>query len=195
VIDDIAFGAAGRDEFHGGFGDDILEGGDGDDVLYGDVGSDMLAGGSGDDWISSGGGSTTIATGTGEDTAVFAFRITDGLVNSPSVGAQSVDDVITDFTPGQDKLSISWDDDWEYVDDDPMPIHLHLTFTQLDSNGDGRIDGADQGIDISNVTFEEETKPSLVIDVGDLDHIDTRIFSTGTITLFGVTRLEAGDLG
>lgn len=88
---DVIFGDAGAntiegnqgdDEIHGGGGSDILRGGDGDDFLFGDDGSDMLIGGA---------GTNTLTGGAGAD-----------LFQLSKIGMQ----LITDFTRGQDKISL-----------------------------------------------------------------------------------------
>ena len=68
----------------GGLGDDKLIGGRGDDVLNGSWGNDFLSPGGGDNYLTG---------GKGRDTFAFGWKA-DG------------DNVITDFTRGQDKLRL-----------------------------------------------------------------------------------------
>ena len=67
-------------------GADILDGGAGNDVLFGQEGDDQLTGGTGND---------TMTGGSGDDT--FIWRAAD---------ADGSEDVIKDFTIGEDKLDL-----------------------------------------------------------------------------------------
>jgi Ca2+-binding RTX toxin-like protein len=83
-VDTWAFaGLGGRDVMSGGFGNDLLLGGTGNDTMSGLRGADLLDGGRGRDVMSG---------GLGVD--VFHFDQLDG------------NDVITDFTSGQDVIQI-----------------------------------------------------------------------------------------
>lgn len=77
-------GNGGDDRLYGYAGADTLEGGPGADRLYGSAGDDTLTGGPGDDRLSG-----------GADADVFVFTPGDG------------EDVITDFTRGEDKIDLS----------------------------------------------------------------------------------------
>lgn len=110
--DDTIDGGDGDDEAHGGAGNDSMDGGDGRDLLFGAWGDDSLIGGGGDDTFEGGAGNDVLtfagsaegerfgidvaAGGEGSDT----FRFVDGGVA-----------VITDFTPGEDRIDLSgiWD--------------------------------------------------------------------------------------
>ncbi len=81
--DDLIFGNVGNDELLGDRGNDSLFGGQDDDILNG---------GEDDDWIAGDRGADTLTGGDGADT--FLFRTGDG------------SDLLTDFTPGQDKLVV-----------------------------------------------------------------------------------------
>ena len=87
---DFITGGAGNDTVNGGAGKDTIEGNSGDDVQEGGDGSDTLSGGSDDDTLGSGAGNDTLTGGAGED--VFLFQTGHG------------NDVVTDFTVGQDLL-------------------------------------------------------------------------------------------
>ena len=85
-------------------GADILDGGAGDDYLFGQEGDDQLIGGTGND---------TMSGGSGADT--FIWRAAD---------ADGSEDVIKDFTIGQDKLNLQ-----EVLDptSDPLSDYLDIS--------------------------------------------------------------------
>lgn len=74
-------------------GGGILTGGSGRDILTGVGGADRLFGGAGDDILRDGAGSDTLTGGAGRDLFILSY---DGQ-----------HDVITDFTPGEDRLDLS----------------------------------------------------------------------------------------
>ena len=91
-------GGKGIDELHGNEGNDTLYGDEGNDILYGSLGNDILYGGDGNDTLH---GNSCYAGdedndilygGAGQDTFVF-----DGEGN----------DIIADYTAGQDTLEIN----------------------------------------------------------------------------------------
>lgn len=99
--DDYLLGDSGNDTMEGGRGNDYLKGGSGDDSLDGGRGDDEMLGGSGDDQLDGGRGDDMILGGTGDDTLTggqgedsFTYRAGDG------------DDVIADYTPGEDKIGL-----------------------------------------------------------------------------------------
>ena len=91
---DFLGGGAGNDTLRGGAEADSLAGHEGDDVLYGGEGNDMLEGGAGADTISGGTGDDEMYGDAGADTFVFA----------PGHG----NDVVYDFTSGEDKIELSF---------------------------------------------------------------------------------------
>ena len=93
---DHAYGGNGNDVLSGGLGMDRLYGEAGHDVLFGGRGSDFLQGGDGDDWIVGGKGRDHLHGASGADT--FIFEAED------SGAADETNDVISDFTPGEDIL-------------------------------------------------------------------------------------------
>ncbi len=111
-------GDGGANTLKGGGGDDQLFGsgntpGEGNDKLYGGDGDDMLTvtssgmnelhGGNGDDTITGGGGVDTINGGAGDD-QMTGNGGADIFVFSPGDG--DGDDIITDFTAGEDKINL-----------------------------------------------------------------------------------------
>ncbi|APX10300.1 fasciclin domain-containing protein [Tateyamaria omphalii] len=89
---DVGLGGDGDDIILGGRGRDTLNGGDGDDVLLGGRNHDTLDGGDGDDRLFGGRANDVLTGGEGEDVFVFGRR--DG------------DDLITDFTAGEDAIQL-----------------------------------------------------------------------------------------
>jgi serralysin len=104
---DRAYGGSGRDTLYGGHGNDRLYGGadgdlvygdHGDDQLYGDAGSDTLFGGAGNDTLFGGTGADVLTGGAGADHFVY--------LTSPEIGRGNGSDIITDFTPGVDRINL-----------------------------------------------------------------------------------------
>jgi Ca2+-binding RTX toxin-like protein len=77
----------------GSTGADTLLGGGGDEILFARAGDDHLVGGAGEDILMGGAGADTLTGGAGAD--VFVFR------------RGEMQDLITDFTPGQDRIDLS----------------------------------------------------------------------------------------
>ncbi len=84
-------GTPGTDLMFGSFRDSVLAGGDGEDALYGGPGNDVLNGGAGRDALIGGPGDDVVTGGPGCD--VFGIHT-----------AIEHRDVITDFTPGIDRV-------------------------------------------------------------------------------------------
>jgi hypothetical protein len=94
--DDKLLGGKGNDQLKGDTGNDSVIGNNGNDILWGSSGNDILSGGSGNDLLAGGEGTDKLTGGKGED--VFVLESSTTLAKA---------DIITDFTPGQDKLSLS----------------------------------------------------------------------------------------
>lgn len=91
--DDVLRGADGYDTIDGGSDNDTLYGGNHDDILQGGSGNDTLYGQADDDRIDGGLGNDDLYGGTGADTFVLAGTFGD--------------DVIHDFTDGEDLIDLS----------------------------------------------------------------------------------------
>ena len=112
--DDTLSGGDGRDDLFGGTGNDIVDGGNDNDDLFGGDGDDTLIGGNGNDDLEGGEGDDILEGGAGDDDLVGGFGA-DTFKFSSGEG----DDVIEDFTPGEDKIdlsTISSIDDFEDLD-------------------------------------------------------------------------------
>jgi Ca2+-binding RTX toxin-like protein len=90
---DVLYGGAQADRLDGGLDNDYLDGGIGNDNLFGGDGNDSVRGDSGNDYVKGGRGNDTLVGGTGFDR--FFFNTGDN------------DDVVTDFTFGQDRIQIA----------------------------------------------------------------------------------------
>ena len=105
---DVLHGGTGSDEIHGGQGEDTIFAGENDDTVFAGEQNDLVLGGLGRDRLFLGNGDDrfvdTAQTGiAGQDTVTGGAGV-DSFVFGPGIGG----DVITDFTPGTDRL---WLDD------------------------------------------------------------------------------------
>ena len=114
-------GTDADDIINGSEEDDILIGALGNDTIYGNGGNDVLKGAYDDDILVGGEGFDTLIGGKGNDTFVFE-----------SLGFQQ--DTIVDFQSGEDVVEMSG---------------FGITFDDLDTNGDGILDGTDANISTS----------------------------------------------
>ncbi|WP_191058277.1 calcium-binding protein [Geminicoccus harenae] len=195
--DDVLRGLAGDDELLGNDGDDRLEGGDGFDHLRGGQGDDLLFGGAGDDllrgdlrsgeidvftesfddYVNGGAGDDRIHGSFGHDVLVGGqgrdvFGVEE-VGRGFRDGSKPVMDVlVTDFVRGEDAL------------DDGT-----ISFDRYDFNGDGQIKGSDAYVTLQQVTYNGETKVSLVINL----RAEDATVASGKLTLFGVLGLDAAD--
>ena len=90
----------GADLLSGGAGNDRILGGAGNDALYGGVDNDLLYGGSQNDFLYGGTGRDLMSGGTGADMFVF-----NAVIDSPL--GSTTRDMIMDFSPGTDRISLS----------------------------------------------------------------------------------------
>jgi Ca2+-binding RTX toxin-like protein len=207
--DDLVHGGTGNDELFGGDGNDNLKGNDGNDTLWGDYGFDRLDGGGGNDklWVGAWGGrvlggggddlihagqgtdtTTLIDGGAGRDTFDYSFSFPGGAIDDPYAEFMNVNDLITDFTRGQDKLDLST---FIVSEADGVLVDRDITFGDLDTSGDGIFDGNDATASITTASFWGVHKDSLKIDMGQVGNTGG---VQGTITLYGVTELHPGDI-
>ncbi|MEB3884339.1 pre-peptidase C-terminal domain-containing protein, partial [Lyngbya sp. CCY1209] len=108
---DTMTGGGGNDTLFGGQNDDFLEAGGGNSILFGNLGNDNLSGGPGNDSLYGGAGNDVVIGGSG-NSIVSGDKGLDTLTGSgganqfilASSGADR--DVITDFQPGIDKMSL-----------------------------------------------------------------------------------------
>ncbi len=93
-----------QDQLCGGDGNDFLSGNEGQDKLCGEAGNDTLYGGKDDDTLVGGEGDDLLFGDQGQDTLVGGEGRDQFVLN-----LDSEEDVILDFTPGQDFLQLSAD--------------------------------------------------------------------------------------
>ena len=134
--DDLLRGLGGDDFLHGNIGDDTAIGGQGDDEIRGGGGNDDLRGSRGHDQVIGGRGNDTINGGTGDDSLSGLgdgdYFVFDQLGNGVFTG----EDVVTDFTPGLDRLVFA-----SLVNDVPFvsPDAVLEAFT-VDADGNAHLD-------------------------------------------------------
>jgi len=121
---DLMLGEGGTDLLAGGAGDDTLDGGWDADELFGDSGNDLLLGGYGADRLTGGQGDDTLRGGADNDDLMVGGgavvlqggkgldRLTGGagadvFIFDPGDSGPGTEDVITDFSPGQDRIDLS----------------------------------------------------------------------------------------
>jgi serralysin len=92
-------GSTGNDQLLGRIGPDTLDGGAGNDLLRGGFGFDVLIGGPGDDILSGDRGRDQLTGGDGAD--IFVLRA------STPAPTPDVTDILTDFTPGVDRIGLT----------------------------------------------------------------------------------------
>ena len=208
-------GAAANDTLDGGGGNDRLYGQGGNDTLLGGDGNDLLVGGSGDDSMVGGNGADRLFGGTGQDILMgdrgafdngpligssddflsggagndalfgsFGHDVLEGGAGRDSFGIIGVGDVLDDGSkPAVDVLVTDFEHGEDVLNDQTV------SFDQYDKNGDGLIKGSDPYVTLKQVTYGDETKISLVINLHDAD----AAVATGKLTLFGVTGLDQSD--
>lgn len=123
---DFADTITGDDEdnvLQGNAGDGTIKGGAGNDTIFGRDGDDTLDGGRGNDLIDGGAGSNTLTGGAGSD--LFVLNIASDDVHR-----------VTDFTTGEDVISIDVDDadtanGWTL---EQIRTNLNLSITSANGN-------------------------------------------------------------
>jgi serralysin len=153
-------------------GNDTLDGGNGNDAILGLAGNDTLNGGNGNEVLDGGGGIDTLIGGNGDDMLFGSFGI-DTLIGGN--GADSLDG-----GAGDDRLTGG---------KGPDLFVFHAGF------------GEDTIRDLGNgdrIQFDSEVfaTPQAVLDASHPDGGNTVIMldSNNTITLLGVTSLQADDI-
>lgn len=168
---------AGRgDRFYGGDGNDRLGGLDGSDRLFGENGNDYLSGGPDRD---------VLTGGAGADTFAYLNNLTS--IGTGTTRGDFGADLIADFRRGTDEIRF---EALQRDDDGGPPSPSLAGFADLDSNGNGLLDGGDAYVDVERVTFGGSTRTSTVIDV--TAYVED-VPGEQSLTIFGVTGLTAAD--
>ncbi len=146
--------------------------------------------------LTGGNGKDILTGGSGEDVFYYDFSYQEnGGWDEHDTHYVEANDLISDFRPGEDRLSISY----HHYTQTGEPFEIKTTFAafvslyQLDTNGDDVVGVGNKGISVRSASFMGETRQSLVIDTGNLGHINDQTFSQGTITLFSVTSVGIWD--
>jgi Ca2+-binding RTX toxin-like protein len=193
--DDTLTGAGGDDALTGGSGDDLLSGGSGNDLLTGRTGDDNLSGGSGDDQLrggrdndslSGGSGNDVLAGGAGDDNLSGGSgddQLSGGRGNDSLNGGSGNDTFVftgADGNSGHNTIRLfNADEDTLRFEDYGESLN---TFSDLDTNANSVLEEGDAHVSIQ--------AGNTVIDLGG----QTDGESEGTLTLVGVTGLEADDM-
>ena len=190
---DTLYGYGGDDNFVGGQGADTLYGGDGNDDFeggagYGNLsgdGGDTIYGGNGDDYLRGGSGNDLLYGGADSD--IFLWTGGDTYWHNFGFGQ----DIVRDFQAGVDTIAI------QFYSDDAEVSEVYND--EIDSNGNGRLDGADEFVDLKSTTVNGVTRNSLVIDCDAVladqnDNYNWHFGGPQSMTLFGVLILSLGDM-
>jgi Ca2+-binding RTX toxin-like protein len=181
---DLVRGGAGNDFVDGRSGNDLIYGGAGNDGLFGLFGTDTIHGGTGSDRVSGESGTDYLFGGAGQDEfGIYVLEIDFLQPGSPEISFPGKE-IIMDFNKGEDAIHV------DFYDPDSNET-IHVNFGAFDSNRDGRLTGADDGISIRNMTLEGDTMRSTVI---DLEAAIGGSFRDGDeIIVFGITGLRSDD--
>ena len=149
---DVLFGGAGDDQVFGEGGDDLVFGDAGDDRLFGRWGDDTILGGDGEDRIGGGIGADRQTGGAGRDIFGIGFSTAPYVLGTvpPALGpdtgvGEGQRDVITDFTPGEDRINLigfrflAPDLDIVFLGEDAFDPGLDALQARLRSEGDATI--------------------------------------------------------
>lgn len=120
-------------------------------------------------------------------------QIENGSSDDPESEFEAANDTIVDFRAG-DNLDISG---MFYNEADGDFFSHKVTFAELDTNGNGILTDADAGLSIARETYNGSTQFSLTIDFGQVSASiqEPGFVPSGSVTLFGVTTLQASDFG
>lgn len=161
---DVLEGRGGADELDGGEANDTLSGGAGDDKLLGGPGDDVIFGGDGNDLMEGGDGFNRLTGGAGSDSFGHYSRVRDFDFG------EDFTNLITDFEPDVDQ-----------------PLRLSES---ADSNGDGLLNAADDGISVKSYSLDGVQKSSLFVTETGVGFTSNEPVN-GTWILFGVTEIPA----
>ncbi|MGE0745585.1 MAG: tandem-95 repeat protein, partial [Rhodospirillales bacterium] len=122
-------------------------GGGGNDSVIAGAANDTLAGGSGNDFLQGGAGADALTGGPGADT--YHWRSPGEAATVASNGGTAAGDVITDFTPGEDKISLFGDNFGLFQ----VPTQEGINFSIIDGPYDGTAAGGNANFDAGAPTL------------------------------------------
>ena len=151
-------------------------------------GSDRLIGGDGQTTVckaalQAGIGQSVLTGGAGHDTFDYQLQTGGSSPDDPEGDFYQVNDLITDFSAGEDKIIFSFS---SFDEVEGTSEKYVFDFSDLDTNGNGIVTDADDACSITLVSFKGEGKYSLTIDTGFMG-------GSGTVTLFGVPTVTASE--
>ncbi len=170
--DDVVLALGGDDVVIGAGGDDFLDGGPGKDVIYGNAGNDAMHGSSEDDMINGGSGNDSLIDGLGNDMLIGGTG-RDTFAITRNAGDE---DVIADFTNGQDKIDLS------------NFSTKFVSVSQMTYLGYGP---RQQGDDVE---FNLGSGQTLIAEDTTVGHFDTSDFKFGLFEINGTTGTSANDI-
>jgi hypothetical protein len=141
-------------------GDDKLYGFGGTDSLYGDAGNDLLNGGSGDDVLWGGTGDDILIGGTGKDVFFFVNGVSP---ISAGTSIQEGNDIIKDFTPGEDKLDFLFVEGLKSFADVQMRMHEEGSNLVINLNGNLVINSVHDTITLENIKISDLHSSDFII--------------------------------
>lgn len=156
---DVLNGDAGNDRIDGGEGVDTINGGNNDDILTGGLGNDNLFGGTGRDVLAGGAGNDRLDGGVDSSRDLFNF-----VVDTTTAAGR---DTIFNYNDANDFINLG----------------RFGTFEDLDTNGDTRLNSADNWVTVAS--------NRITIDVGAAFGVD--FSGQQTITVVGIRELGDED--
>jgi serralysin len=180
---DYLQGNKGEDDLDGGDGDDTLRGGADDDTLFGGNDNDVLMGDAGDDTLEGGDGFDTLTGGAGDDQFDFFNDDAAFVVGEDSDSFEDGDvDTITDFTLGDDHISLGFEVDEVLAGGSAVSLADALTFANGLLAGTTTVGG-----EVAAVQVGADTYLFYDADGGTANTADS------VIKLVGVTATELSD--
>lgn len=165
--DDLIIGTDGRDKLVGGLGRDHMMGGDRIDELVGGEGRDFLYGEAGADHLYGGGGQDELTGGAGADT--FHFRRADLSTRPHPIIKTDLNDTITDFERGKDRIDLSDFDPRLWIGDQALKFIGTARFTGTDGEVRYRHGGGNTHVEVDATKGEGAAAGFTITLIGEID--------------------------